>query len=398
MNLQERERVVLASKVIPSYIGGLGAYQRLLADELSERHVLFEMMVGESLPKGVAETENVWASAHLLFPPADRFSSLVNALSKRLASRPWLHGAMELLQEKICATRLVRDVFRRARVVHFVGTGWELLGFGLGRLAKRLGVTFTVLPAVHPGSWGDDAIDMRLYRQADSVFCLSDSEARHLIGRGLEARKVVRCVLPPMCRKDGDGLRLRWTLELGDRPAVLFVARRDAGKGYPALLEAWPHVLTRIPDAVLLLAGPGSPDARRLATIPTGSFRDLGVPDERTKADVLAACDVFCLPSAHESFGIVYLEAWSYGKPVICGSAPASRELVENEVNGFWSGQNPIDLASCLVGILSDLQRARIMGRSGRDLQLRTFTSENMLQAHLKAWKALPHQVLTSRV
>ena len=107
-----------------------------------------------------------------------------------------------------------------------------------------------------------------------------------------------------------------------------------------ALVLRYPKlVLQAFPEACLLLGGPGDPCHDELSKLPHGSFRDIGLASERTKADALAACDVFCLPSSHESFGIAYVEAWSYGKPVICGTAPACRELVDNGKSGLWADQ-----------------------------------------------------------
>ena len=237
----------------------------------------------------------------------------------KLASRPALHGALEVLAGNALSEHSFKSALSGTGQLHFVGTGWDFMGLAAARLARKKGMGFTIWPAVHPGAWGDDQIDVRLYRQADAVFCQSEYERNHLATLGVPESKLVRCGLPPMCRTDGDGTRLRSRLMIGDRPTALFLGRRDAGKGYPALLDAWQLVLQWCPDAVLLLAGPGDADAARLAQIPAENVRDLGCPSEQEKADAYAACDIFCLPSAHESFGIVYVEAWSYGKPVLCG-------------------------------------------------------------------------------
>jgi glycosyltransferase involved in cell wall biosynthesis len=199
--------------------------------------------------------------------------------------------------------------------------------------------------------------------------------------------KLIRCGLPPMCPTNGDGFALRSRLEIADRPAALFLGRRDSGKGYPALLDAWPLVMRQCPEAVLLLAGPGDPDETRLSRISPDSIRDLGCPSEQEKADAYAACDVFCLPSAHESFGIVYVEAWSYGKPVICGTAPASRELVEDDVTGVWADQQPQQLAASLLRLLTNPEHRHRVGLAGLRHQLLHYTTANMVSCHLKAWQ-----------
>ena len=88
--------------------------------------------------------------------------------------------------------------------------------------------------------------------------------------------KLLTCGLPPMCLADGNADSIRRELELGNRPCVLFLGRRDKGKGYFALLHAWPIVLQAFPEACLLLGGPGNPHPDELAKLPHGSYRDLG--------------------------------------------------------------------------------------------------------------------------
>jgi glycosyltransferase involved in cell wall biosynthesis len=272
--------------------------------------------------------------------------------------------------------------------VHFVGTGWDFAGFGFHHLARRLGARFTVWPAVHPGAWGDDSIDLRLYCLADVVFCQSHGEAEHLKKRGLDSSKIVISGLPPMCLPDRDGLAFRKIHGLGSRPVVLFLGRRDKGKGYPALLAAWRQVLNRHPDAVLVLSGPGGDEYAALSEcLPAGSLLDLGVASEEEKANALAACDVFCLPSSQESFGIVFVEAWSYGKPVICGTAPASREWVDASSAGLPSDQDPENLSTTIGKLLADPALRASMGSEGKKFQSEYLTWDLVARNHLQAFQ-----------
>jgi glycosyltransferase involved in cell wall biosynthesis len=123
-----------------------------------------------------------------------------------------------------------------------------------------------------------------------------------------------------------------------------------------------------------------------LDRIPTGAVCDLAVPNEVDKADALAACDVFCLPSAHESFGIVYVEAWSYAKPVVCGPAPACREFIQDGHTGLWSSQNPDELAEKLLLLLANRELREKIGMAGLALQRANFNNETFLKAHLEAF------------
>ena len=371
--LTQKVDLLIAARRSPVGPGGLAGYQTGLASEFKSR------TGGESALCALSggAMKNVTLLDAVVREPARIWSSL--------ASRPVFHSLLEFW---------IRASYRRGtglllpprpRVVHFVGTGWDFTGFAMADFARRNRARFTIWPAVHPGLWGDDAIDLRLYRQADAVFCQSEIERRLLVDRGLDPGRLVLCGLPPMCLPSGDGARVRGQLGIGSRPAVLFVGRRSSDKGYPALLEAWKRVIAKVPQAVLLLAGPGGDGPSPVAG---DSIRDLGVPDEKTKADALAACDVFALPSAHESFGIVYVEAWSYGKPVICGPAPASRELVSDGVTGLWSEQTPESISASIIRLLGDSELRYTLGESGRRFQLERLTWDITMNTHQKAWDA----------
>ncbi len=365
-------KVVLASCIHPASVGGLAAYQRELASGLQS----FSRLHGHSI-----------SVQHVQITPRQQ----PVPTRPTTASGPLLRFA-ETLGRVAHLQQPSKTFLSDVDVLHFVGTTREILGSELWREAIADGVHFTVWPSVHPESAANAHANLCLYSQASAIFCQSEHEREHLISLGVDPRKLILCGLPPMCHASGNGTRLRSKLGIGMRPAVLFVGQRTADKGYPALLDAWPLVMRKCPDAVLLLAGPGAADEDRLSKISPESVRDLGCPQEQEKADAYAACDVFCLPSTHESFGIVYVEAWSYGKSVICGTAPASRELVENGVTGVWADQQPQQLAHALLRLLMQPDERHRIGLAGMRHQLLNFTTEHMVGCHLQAWNiAVPN-------
>ena len=85
------------------------------------------------------------------------------------------------------------------------------------------------------------------------------------------------------------------------------------------------------------------------------------------KTDALDACNVLCVPSAQESFGGVYVEAWALGKPVIAADTPATTELIDHGQNGLIVSQDPRSVAESITLLLDDAALARTLGRHGRD-------------------------------
>ncbi len=378
-------RRVIASAHAPTYHGGLAAYERALASALGPGQGVF-LSTPEALP-GFAGDDAPLPWPLLEMKPRTPFYETA-PLWPRLASRPATHPVLEALASR--AWRFPAGL-PTPRVVHLVDTGWRFSSFAIAHWARRNGARFTIWPAVHPGQWGDDVVDLRLYRMADVVFCQSQAEAAHLVARGLEPARICLCGLPPMTPTDGDAARFRRAHALGDRPVVFFLGRRTLGKGYPLLLAAWQKVLKTVPEAILVLAGGGGEEDPPSASLfPPDSWRNLGPLDDLEKQDAFAACTLFCLPSAHEAFGIVYVEAWAYGKPVICGTSPASRELVANGQTGLWAEPDAAGLAQQITHLLRHPQEAHRLGEAGRALQQQRYTREAFVQTHRQAWGEVP--------
>jgi glycosyltransferase involved in cell wall biosynthesis len=97
------------------------------------------------------------------------------------------------------------------------------------------------------------------------------------------------------------------------------------------------------------------------------------------------------MPSTAEAFGLVYVEAWHFGKPVIGGMAPALGELIVEGVNGYRVEQNEEKVAHRLIQLLqNDALRQRI-GEEGRRIQQERYTWEAVLNRHLQVWEDVRH-------
>jgi glycosyltransferase involved in cell wall biosynthesis len=372
----------IASRFGPAYQGGLAAYTRLVIQAVRRRFGVTPPVICATAEMGSLPNAQQDESFPVTELEPSQFGRISKPFWNRCASKPLLHGILESMLHSAWRPPKIA----KPAVIFYVGTGWDFFGFAMAKLARDYRARFVITPALHPGTWGNDRIDGRLYRQADQIICFTKHEGTVLKQLGVAAKKISVCSLPPTCRSDGDGSRLRKKMNLGVRPCVLFVGRRDEGKGYPALLRAWPLVLRTVPDAVLILAGAAGDQYRNLlAEIPEPNLCDLGIPDEITKADAIAACDVFCLPSAHESFGIVYVDAWSYGKPVICGTAPACREFIIDGKNGLWANQVPQELAEKLNVLLKDQDRRQTLGNAGKLEQIQKYNHDTFCQIHFNA-------------
>jgi len=125
-------------------------------------------------------------------------------------------------------------------------------------------------------------------------------------------------------------------------PVVLFVGRANLQKGPDLLLEAVPLVLATHPEDRFVFAAAGDMLPR------------------------MRACDLVCVPSRNEPFGIVVLEAWAAGKPVVVTKTGGPDEFVDHEGNGLKVYDHPESIAWGVGTIMSNWDRARWLGENGR--------------------------------
>ena len=154
---------------------------------------------------------------------------------------------------------------------------------------------------------------------------------------------------------------------------ILTVGRWAASeryKGVDDLIRAFAQLRPAIPDLHLVVVGEGDDLAR---------LRELAARTNTTDAvhflqglsrEKLAACydraDVFALPSTGEGFGMVFLEAMAFGKPIVAAAAGGSVDLVENEINGLLvPAHNPEQLANALGRLMGDDALRSTLGRRG---------------------------------
>ncbi len=139
---------------------------------------------------------------------------------------------------------------------------------------------------------------------------------------------------------------------------VCFLGRDEPRKGLDALLEAWPRIVSEVPDAGLTVMG---------ATRQVTGVDWLGTVDDVEKARVLAGSAVYVAPNlGGESFGIVLVEAMAAGTPVVCSALPAFQEVAGDAARYFATGDSE-SLAATVVELLGDAPERERMSALGRE-------------------------------
>jgi len=202
----------------------------------------------------------------------------------------------------------------------------------------------------------------------------------------------------PFLHNEDAGARLRAELGIApDARVVGFVGQIIERKGIPDLLEAMPAVVAQLPDVRFLFAGEG-----KLSELVQSRARELGIQDHVVMAGfrrdvpaVMHALDVLVLPSVVEGFGYVLVEAMAAGKPVVATRASSIPEIVRHEESGLLVDvHDPAALATSLVSILANRDRAHSLGARGRAIVQAEFTLARMLD---RTEAAFARQVVKKR-
>lgn len=221
-------------------------------------------------------------------------------------------------------------------------------------------------------------------RKADAYVAYTDYERDFLVAKGISLEKihVVGCGVEPKIFEKANGDRFREKLGLDRDPVIAFVGQQTGDKGVDTLIRAMPLVWKKIPEARLVIAGAPTSFSQHIhnvvKTLPEKDRKKVTVLNtfsEEKKVGILAACDVFASPSAYESFGITFLEAWVSGKPVVSTTSGAIPSVVRDGQDGLLINYgNSAELASALLELLFDANLRDKLARQGRKKALSRYT------------------------
>ncbi len=248
--------------------------------------------------------------------------------------------------------------------------------------ARRMGVRFGVIPLTHLGAGsvpGGDAnsrhYTMRhqaaLVRGADLVIAQTETERDFYVARGCDPARlhVIGPGIHPaqVTGGDRDGFRKDYGI---DSPLVVFLGALSHEKGAIHLAEAARQLWAE--GEVFELALAGDWRARffdyweALPQTAQDQIRCFYRISDGEKVDLLAAADIFAMPSSTDSFGIVYLEAWLNRLPVIGSTAWGMADVISPEEDGLLVpfGDVPA-LAAAIKRLLHDPETRARMGLRG---------------------------------
>ena len=220
-----------------------------------------------------------------------------------------------------------------------------------------------------------------VFSQARKIIALNTAIKAHLVAMGADENKIniipnaIDTHLFSPNRKNF--LETKWGIS---HPVILFVGRLVEDKGVKYLLRAFSEVVQEIPDAKLVIVGKG-PQEKELKKLQeslglTHVFF-LGKVETKFMPNIYAGCDVLVLPSIHEPFGNVVIEAMAAGKPVIGSYIGGMKDTIIHGVTGYHvPPRNAEQISNFLVRLLSDVALREKLGRSSREKAVADYNEE----------------------
>jgi glycogen(starch) synthase len=269
--------------------------------------------------------------------------------------------------------------------------------------ARKKGIPLVVIPCSHPldAFAFENPRHYRFLQSCQAVIANTDYEKEYLISMGVPGEKI-HIAGEGVSPEDFDGIvqgdfRCKYGIDDHEK-VILFVGRKAAGKGLRALLSAMQGVWQSDPGAKLVIAGSSTEFFQRvieprIAQLPEELGRNvINIDDfkESDKPSLYRDCDIFVLPSNVESFGIVFLEAWMCGKPVIgCRTGPVASVVSEGQDGLLVPYGDAEELSKAIMLLLTDESLRRKLGHNGRQKVLRQYTWDRIVSRVESIYQAL---------
>jgi glycosyltransferase involved in cell wall biosynthesis len=264
----------------------------------------------------------------------------------------------------------------------------NIIGF---LIAKIYGKKIVITPHFHPGhAHYERKIFYKIMDKCDAVITVSKYEKDYLIGKGIPSHKIYITgnsinKESHISKEESDvfaaGLFKKYSLNEKSKK-IIFIGRKEIHKGIGTLIEAAKELANEIDAEIcLFLIGQTVTEFTKrypdLANMGRLKVIDFGTVSESEKENLLKLSDVLVLPSEFEAFGIVFLEAWKYKKPVIGSDRGVIPTLIKDA--GLCTKYGDVsDLKEKIKTILFDTKLAIKLGERGREKLEKEISLENI--------------------
>jgi glycosyltransferase involved in cell wall biosynthesis len=175
---------------------------------------------------------------------------------------------------------------------------------------------------------------------------------------------------------------------------VLFIGRLVFYKNLEVIILAFRLVLEDVPAAKFFIIGDGPMRSKWEELVISYRLSQnvifLGHVSTEKKNEMLKKCSALVFPSTHEGFGLVVLESFQMGKPVLAASVRPLDEIIRDGVDGYLiPPDRPKKWAEKIIELLNRTTLSKDMGSRGREKTLFEYNVSRIADDMEKLYRSL---------
>ncbi len=408
--------VLIVTPAFPPFVGGGERHTGTLAKQLHQRGHTVSVLTSHATherdfwlgAEGELSCETLEPGLTIIRVPVKPVRGGWQGLlawRKAMVSFSALPGTLGLLQkmaEKVPSLQKINKALAAVDypvdVIHGFNISWEYPMMAAWRYAQEQQRPFVASPLAHLGTGPKDKVALNstmrhqrvMLETADMLITNTVLEAQGLKERGVNLRDF---------RVAGPGVDIPQTVasfpeeNLPQKPFVLFIGRATAEKGAIHAAQAVLKLRRGGSDIRLAMIGRGTDTFNQyyndLSPIEQEGIFHLGLVHESLKHAYLKEARALLLPSRTDSFGIVLLESWLHGRPVIAANAGGIPAVVDDGQNGILVPYGDVQaLAEAVRLLVQDSQLNQEMGEKGYQKLMARYTWEAVTDIVEEAYQA----------
>ncbi len=313
-------------------------------------------------------------------------------LLNRYITGPWSSSLMKAMYQT------------DADVISASSLGFYYMHYPLFRHTLKNPKPFVFQGAIHfPYNKEEHGIPAKMLeaiKASDYYLCNTEYEKNRLIQLGVNEEMLVITGSAVDVEKfsKGNGADMRNHLQLNDDDILIsYIGRLEATKSIIVLIDAFVQAYQKNNQLKLVIAGFTTDYVQKIkahiSNLSEAYQQNIFIVlnlEETEKINLYHATDMLVLPSVNESFGMVFLEAWSCKKPVIGTNIGAIKSVIDEGKNGLlMQPENANDLADKIVLLANNKELRIAMGLDGYNKTCNNFTweivTEKMRNTYIQA-------------
>lgn len=304
----------------------------------------------------------------------------------------------------------IRPLIAEADVIH-LHVPWEGTNIQISRIARSLGKPYILSTHGMLDDWAmaRNSLTKHVYLRfiarslisgAAALHCTAEGERREVLKRVDSPVEVLPLILDVSLYNSLPGpeiARERFPVIRGAGHAVLYLGRLFEAKGIETLIDAVALLIAKGRPVRLLIAGVGDPSyvatlRDRIAAAGIGGHAELlGPVFGADKVSLFQAADLVVLPSVHENFGFVAVEALASAAPAVISRGFQTWAELEASGGVAVADLAPESVASTIADLLDKPEQRRAMGLQGRAFVFAWLDPSRLIEQYASMYERAVH-------